>query len=95
MCFCTILTRCMPANSIVAIIILWKVHDLLVSVVKLEGKGRVYITGTHFLRIKMGLHPGAFCQGKRGMELVNASLPQPLYIICILQSPSDRAIILL
>ena len=90
MCFCTILIRCKAANSIVAIIILWKVHDLLVSVLKLED-----IPGTHFLRINLGLHPGTFYKGKRGMELVNASLPHPFYIICILQSLSDRAIIML
>ena len=41
MCFCSILIRCVAANSIVAIIILWKVHDLLVSDVKLEGKGLI------------------------------------------------------
>ena len=39
MCFCTLLIRCMPVYPIVAILIFWQVHDLLVSAVKLEGKG--------------------------------------------------------
>ena len=42
-----------------AIIIFWQVHDLLVSVVKLGGKGLIY-PEHHFLRIKMGFHPRAF-----------------------------------
>ena len=39
MCFRTLLIRCMAVISIVPIIIFWQVHDLLVSVVKLGGKG--------------------------------------------------------
>ena len=39
MCFCTLFIRCMAVISIVAIIIFWQVHDLLVSIVKLGGKG--------------------------------------------------------
>ena len=40
MCFCTaVLIRRMAVISIVAIIIFWQVHDPLVSVLKLGGKG--------------------------------------------------------
>ena len=40
MCFCTaVLIRCMAVISIVAIIIFWQVHDVLVSVLELGVKG--------------------------------------------------------
>ena len=39
MCFRTLHILCMAVVSIVPIIIFWQVHDLLVSVVKLGGKG--------------------------------------------------------
>ena len=42
MCFCTLVIQCMAAAiSIVAIIIFWQVHDLLVSVVTLGEKGLI------------------------------------------------------
>ena len=38
MCLCSLLIRCVAVISIVAITF-WQVHDLLVNVVKLGGKG--------------------------------------------------------
>ena len=46
--------------------------------------------------MKMGLHQGDFFQKAKGVvELVNGSLPYRFYVICILQSQSDGAIIVL
>ena len=46
--------------------------------------------------MKMGLHQGDFFQKAKGVaELVNGSLPYRFSVICILQSQSDGAIIVL
>ena len=53
----------MEVISIVAIIIFWQVHDLLVSTVEL-GVQDLNIPGTSFPTYKMGLHPEGFLRTK-------------------------------
>ena len=59
MCFFFLFTCSMHSAviSIVAIIIFWHVHDLLLTVVKLRGKG-FNIPGTSFPTYNNGLSPG-------------------------------------
>ena len=73
----------------------WQVHNLLVNVAKLR-ENDFNITGTQFPSYENGLHQGDFFQKAKGVaELVNGSLPYRFYVICILQSQSDGAIIVL